>query len=300
MASVEKTCVLLHKKACNRSDVAEAISTVRKEGADLQVRIAWDLEDLDRVIHDAIESGVTRIIAGGGDGTVNVIVNQVMKIGGQDRVSLGVLPLGTANDFARGAGLPRDDTTQALRLAVTGEATPIDVGQVNGRYFINVASGGFGAEVTATTPKDLKSALGGAAYTLMGLVRLSRMKTYTGRLFLPDGSSEDGSMLVMAVGNNRYAGGGFDVAPRADLTDGLLDFAAVLPAGVGDLPKVAPELVDPFGADNIYLRYRQLSSFRLEYDQPLHVNLDGDPIVARAFDFTIRPKALGVVVGPGG
>lgn len=298
MAIERKACLLVHKKSCNRTDVADAVEAARQTGVELQVRIAWDKADLALFINQAIENGITRIIAGGGDGSVNLIVNMVMAAGAADTVSLGVLPLGTANDFARGAAIPRDDTTAALHLAATGEASPIDLGKVNGSYFINVASGGFGAEITATTPKDLKAALGGAAYTLMGLVKMSALKPYSGRLLLPDCSREETSMLVMAVGNNRYAGGGFDVAPKADLTDGLLDFATVSPATVGDLPKVAPEIADPYRADNAFLRYRQLSTFRLEYDQPFHVNLDGDPIVADTFEFETHPSALRVVLGP--
>ena len=104
---------------------------------------------------------------------------------------------------------------------------PIDVGEVNGRYFVNVASGGFGAEITATTPRDLKAALGGIAYSIVGLARIWELKPYHGTYTGPDGVTENGTMIFMAVGNNRFAGGGFEVAPRADLQDGLLDVAVL-------------------------------------------------------------------------
>ena len=296
----QKAVLLLHKKSCNLPEVKQAVRDVQDRGVDLQVVIPWRGRDQKAFIKDAIRSGATRFIAGGGDGTVNGVVNNLMKKDRASKVSLGVMPLGTANDFARGAGLPLDNLTAALHLAATGEATPIDVGQANDSYFINVASGGFGAEVTATTPQDLKKALGGSAYTLMGLVRVLKLEPYTGRVTLPDGTVTEWQMIVMAVGNNRYAGGAFEVAPKADPTDGLLDIAALAPARAADLKQISAELADPFNPENRLLFYRQLKSFVIESDRPLHMNLDGEPMTDTRFAFKTHPRALSVVLGPGG
>jgi YegS/Rv2252/BmrU family lipid kinase len=103
-----------------------------------------------------LKAGATRIIAGGGDGTINDVVNALINRKGIARATLGILPLGTANDFARGFGLPVDDLGKALEVACTGAPRKIDVGKANDRLFLNVVSGGFGAEVTATTPQDMR------------------------------------------------------------------------------------------------------------------------------------------------
>ena len=293
-----KACLLLHKKSCNRPDVKEAVRAVRNQAIDLSVCIPWRRKDQTDFIKNAIKAGVTRIIAGGGDGTLNGVVNALMKKNRAQKASLGVMPLGTANDFARGAGVPLDDLAAALHLAATSRATPIDIGQVNGRYFINVVSGGFGAEVTATTPQELKGMLGGAAYTLMGLVKALQLKPYTGRLTLPDGTVEEGSIVVMAVGNNRFAGGAFEVAPRANLTDGLLDLAELASAETPTPAAIASEFADPFNKGNKFLRYRQLASFKIESDRPLHTNLDGEPLIDDHFEFSVHHRALPVVLGP--
>jgi len=292
--------LLLHKKSCSRPEVKQAVRAAQGLGVDLDVFIPWRHRDQKAFLKEAIRAGVKRFVAGGGDGTLNGVVNDLMKTKRAGEVSLGVMPLGTANDFARGSGLPMDDLAAALHLAATGEATPIDVGQANDRYFINVASGGFGAEVTATTPQDLKKALGGTAYTLMGMVRALKLEPYSGRLILPDGTVSEGKMIVMAVGNNRYAGGGFEVAPKADLTDGLLDIAALAPMRAADLKQVTGELADPFNPDNRFLLYRQLESFVIESDRPLHMNLDGEPMFDTRFAFKTHPQALSVVLGSGG
>jgi len=280
-----------------REDLSEAINQVRSEGLDLDILIPWDIGDLKRLFADAVGRGADRVLVAGGDGSINGMANLITDRGAQDQIALAVLPLGTANDFARATDIPSDDLSGALRLALTGEETRIDVGLANGRCFVNVASGGLGAEITATTPVELKRALGGAAYSIMGLIKASQLKPYQARIVLPDGQTEAGQMLVVAVGNSRFAGGGFDVAPRACLTDGLLDLSAVTAPRQGGFDRLIDELKDPFNEANQMLHYRQLDSFVIETEQPLTFNLDGEPVVDTRFEFGVRPKHLKMVLG---
>ena len=99
--------------------------------------------------------GADLLIAAGGDGTLNEVVHGLMDLSKAARPALGVVPLGTANDFAAGCGIPRDPE-QALALCLEGQRVPIDVGKANEHWFLNAASVGFGAAVTATTPPELK------------------------------------------------------------------------------------------------------------------------------------------------
>ena len=182
----KKNCLILHRKSANEPAVKEAVRYVRGQGIDLRVRIPWNKRDKRRVVREALDAGSTRLIAGGGDGTINAVVNALVGKGKKPpRATMGILPLGTANDFAHGLGLPVDDLGQCLEIACTRPARQIDVGRANGRSFINVASGGFGAEITATTPVKMKKALGGGAYTLMGLIKAFNLKPYEGRLVVP-------------------------------------------------------------------------------------------------------------------
>jgi lipid kinase YegS len=250
-----------------------------------------------RFVRQAIEDGAERIVAGGGDGTLNAVVNAMIRGDQHPKASLGILPLGTANDFAKGAGIDAKDLISALELACTGSPTKVDVGRMNDQYFINVASAGFGAEVTATTPQDMKKFLGGMAYSIMGFVKAFQLEPYEGRLILPDGVVKEGSMLIMAVGNSRFAGGGYEVAPQASVTDGLLDIAVVSGLLSDNLSRIVGELRDPMNPRNEHLLYRQLSAFTIETGKPLHVNLDGEPIKGTHFEFQCRPEALSVVRG---
>jgi len=182
-----RPCLILHKKSCNRPEVKAAVKQVRSEGIELEVMIPWRGKDLRRFVKKALKKGVDRFVAGGGDGTLNAVLNAMLRCEKAPQASIGIFPLGTANDFARGIGIDTKDLAAALRLACTGMPTPIDVGRMNGRYFVNVASGGFGAEVTATTPKELKRKLGGGAYALMGLVKAANLQPTHARVLLPDG-----------------------------------------------------------------------------------------------------------------
>jgi lipid kinase YegS len=291
-----KTRLVVHKKSCTRPEVKAAVKHVRESGIDVDVYIPWSRKDLRRFVRQAVKDGAKRIVAGGGDGTLNAVVNAMIGEDIRPKASLGILPLGTANDFAKGAGIDAKDLIGALELACTGSPTKIDVGRMNDQYFINVASAGFGAEVTAITPQDMKKLLGGVAYSIMGFVKAFQLEPYEGRLILPDGVVKEGSMLIMAVGNSRFAGGGYEVAPQAILTDGLLDVAVV--SGVlSDISRIVGELTDPLNPRNEHLIYRQLSSFTIETRKPLHVNLDGEPVKGTHFEFRCCPKALSVVRG---
>ncbi|MGI9373002.1 MAG: diacylglycerol kinase family protein, partial [Hyphomicrobiales bacterium] len=131
MAHVPKTkptVLVIHKKSCMRPEVKEPVKAVQGAGHKLHVIIPWNGKELKRALSREIANGATRLIAGGGDGTLNKVTRRLMKHEWNENVSLGVLPLGTANDFARGAGLPLDNLEAALTQACTGDATPIDVG----------------------------------------------------------------------------------------------------------------------------------------------------------------------------
>ena len=152
----EKTVFVLHRKSANEEYVKAAVKTVRKEGHKFRVLVPFNKKEKPWIVREALKKGAKRIIAGGGDGTINAVANALIKYGGKNSdVTLGICPLGTANDFARGLELPRDDLAECLRIACTREARSIDVGVLNSRHFINVASLGFGAEITATTPDGL-------------------------------------------------------------------------------------------------------------------------------------------------
>lgn len=289
--------LLAREELLSRSDVVAAVEEVRRNGVDLEVSAPASSEALRACILRAIEQGAGRVVLGGGDGTLNAAVDALMNSSSSEEISLGLLPLGTGNDFARTAGIDAGDPIAALTRACTGAPLKIDVGQMNGRYFVNAASIGFGAHVTATTPADLKKILGAAAYSIMGFVRAFQAEAREGRLVLSDGETLDTRFLIMLVGNGRFAGGGFEVAPRANLTDGLLDVGLITDPTPDSIRPLLDELSDPTHPQNEHIYYRQVTGLRLETTEPLDVTLDGEPTSCAQFEFRCHQKAISMVLG---
>ena len=283
--------LIVNGKALGNQALRAAVGTIRGQGVRLEVRVTWEGGDAAQYAAEAVQDDVDIVIAAGGDGTINEVVNGIMNVTDSPNVAVGVVPFGTANDFATGCGIPTGNPLTALSLAAGGEPRLIDVGRVNDRHFINVASGGIGARVTAETPAGMKKVLGGGAYSLMGLVTAAKMEPYRGKLVTPEGE-EHGAMILMAVGNGRLAGGGYDVAPKALLDDGLLDAMAVLDVDVREFGVVLSELMNVGAEQNRYVVYRQMASFRIEAEEPLHMNLDGEPVLDTSYEFDILPRRL--------
>jgi lipid kinase YegS len=284
---------VLHGKAAMREDVRGAVRAARDDGFPVDVRVTWEGDDATRFAREAAQTGYETVVAGGGDGTVNAVVAGLIEGAGASRASpsLAVLPLGTANDLARACGIPLDPFA-AMRLAISGSTSVVDVGQVNGRHFLNVATGGFGTQVTTATPNELKRVLGGAAYLLTGLTHFSSIRPEHGRLS-GNAFAWEGAFLVLAVGNGRQAGGGHQLCPEAMLDDGLLD-VRVLP----QLPKEEiPEALRILLRDGIEGVRRTIVGARvpwleIETGDSLQINLDGEPLTGTRFRFEALPRRL--------
>jgi lipid kinase YegS len=286
--------VILNGKGAANPRVRDAINRIRDEGQPMEVRCTWEGGDASRFAQEAVADGIDVLVAGGGDGTIHEVVNGLMTAEKAPELALGVLPLGTANDFARGCGIPLEPYA-ALKLASEGTAKAIDIPSANGVHFANVASGGFGAEVTVGTDPQLKKALGGGAYALTGAVTAAKMTPYEGSFVSSEGSAE-GSFIALAVGNSRQAGGGFQVTQKAFVDDGLLDLTVVSFFEMRDLGVVVEELRSFDNPDNRFVHYRQLESIEIEVPGKLPINLDGEPYRWDRIRFELHPKALRVVL----
>lgn len=200
---------------------------LREEGVTLHVRVTWEHGDAKRYVEEAALLAVETVIAGGGDGTINEVASALITLPEVNRPSLGILPLGTANDFATSCSIPLQ-IENALQLAVKGRAVAIDLAQVNDKhYFINMATGGFGTRITTETPDKLKAVLGGASYFIHGLMRMDTIKADSCEIRGP-GFEWSGDALVIGIGNGRQAGGGQPLCPDALINDGLLQLRLLI------------------------------------------------------------------------
>jgi lipid kinase YegS len=288
--------IILNGKSADDPRVRDAVRAVRADGVTIEVRPTWESGDVQRLTREALDAPAGQrpdiIVAGGGDGTINEVVASAVTHGIPDGVSFGILPLGTANDFARSAGIDAQDIRGALRRAVDGPERQVDIGALDGRPFVNLITGGFGSQITAETDPALKKQLGGFAYALTGLLRVGELQPNIGT-FRAEGFEWSGAFVALAIGNGRQAGGGIVLCPDAVIDDGKLDLMI--------LPLLAPEAQGdivagllrggPAAAAGLVVR-TQSAWVSFEGREPLHINLDGEPIETQAFRVECLPSRL--------
>ena len=285
--SAGKAFLILHGKQALNEDVRAAVEQQRAQGWELAVRVTWEAGDAQRLVREALEAGYTHLIAGGGDGTLRDIAEAMVQA--RTEASLVLLPLGTANDFARAAGVSLEPA-KALALLDT-PARPIDLGDAGGELFLNMATGGFGSQVTANTSEDLKKVLGGAAYLFTGLSRFSELHAAHAELQGPDFYWK-GELLALGIGNGRQAGGGHELCPDAVADDGLLDIS-ILPAPQEVVGTLKGLMEGGWGIDNLFVRAR-MTWVEITSAEGLSINLDGEPMTGPARRFEVKKGALKV------
>ena len=280
--------LILNGKSAGDDDLRAAVQTLRESGIALEVRVTWEDGDAERYVAEAIADGVDTVIAAGGDGTLSeVAATLAHRDATADALpSLGLVPLGTANDFATAAGIP-DGPLAALQLVREVAAAPLDLLRIDAddgiHWCANLASGGFGTEVTVETDEGLKKMLGGLAYLITGIARLGRIDPLQARLRGPDFAWE-GDLIALGIGNGRQAGGGQALCPDALVDDGHLDLT-IVPDLSGDVAATVGTLIKEgkhAALDRVATRIR-LPWVELASDEPLTLNLDGEPVASRRF-----------------
>ncbi|UXZ55183.1 lipid kinase YegS [Halomonas sp. 7T] len=303
--SQQRYLLIVNGKSAGNPALREAVEEQRKAGTHITVRSTWEGGDAAAFAAQSVELGATCVVACGGDGTVNEVVNGLMQLAQDQRPALGIVPLGSANDFATSVGLPLEPGP-ALAAALTLSPSPIDVLRVSAEanderftsYYINMMTGGFGAEITSSTPKMLKRMLGGGAYSLMGAFKAWRHRSYRGTLHW-GGEERCAELLLLALGNGRQSGGGQVLAPSAKLDDGRLDVLVVRDfTSVLQLPTLITEL-QQFPEEGRYVSYftvSQLTVTTQQDDPPWPLTLDGEARHYDRFSVEMVPLALKVLL----
>ena len=249
---------------------------------------------LPETVEKAIAEEHDLIILGGGDGSVSSVVDY---LAGRNTV-LGLLPLGTANDFARTLGIP-SDLQGACETIARGKVVDVDLGLSGDNYYVNVASVGLGPEVTQALSHKLKRTMGPLAYPIAAIKAFFRHKPFSATLTFPDGEyppATFGRLLQVAVGNGRFHGGGLAVAPEANIDDRTLDVYAIELGRKRDLFGVVRYLKSGEFIHYAGVHHYQTSKVRLETDPQLRINVDGELVARTPEIFSLAPNALNVLV----
>lgn len=286
--------LVINGKSAGDEPLREAVMATREKGIALDVRVTWEGGDAERYVAEAIADGVDVVVAAGGDGTLSEVATTLAHRGesADDLPSLALVPMGTANDFAAATGIP-EASAEALDLVARTEPRPIDLLKLQANdqthWAANLASGGFGTQVTVETPEGMKKLLGGLAYLVTGMSKLGRIDPLQARIHGP-GFEWQGGFIALGIGNGRQAGGGQALCPDAVVDDGLLD-VTIVPALEGEVAAtLAAVLTDGKEAalDRVATR-RQLPWVEIDAAQPLTLNLDGEPVEARHFRIECVP-----------
>jgi diacylglycerol kinase (ATP) len=246
---------------------------------------------------EAMQAGAELVVAAGGDGTVNEVVNGLAT--DFTRARLGIIPLGTGNDLARTLAIPLEPL-EALRLLKTGEERSIDVVQIEsvGRmvYGVNMAIGGFTGQMNEVLTDELKANWGPLAYLLGAAQVVPDLSAYTTTVTWDEDHVERLVTLNIAVANGRTAAGGLLVAPTAALDDGLLDVVIVRYTSLLDVAAIGARFLAGTYLDSEEVLHRQVRRLHVASQPGMWFNVDGELLTNEPLTFSVQPQALRVVV----
>lgn len=232
-----------------------------------------------------------RIVIGGGDGTLSEALADLLPLG----KPLAVLPLGTANDFARTLSVP-NRIMAAAELALAGREHRIDVGRANGRPFLNVASVGVASKVTEAQSEARKKTFAVLSYAVSFREAIRQARPFYVHIEVNGAPYWKGMVHQVSVANGRYHGGGLIVAEDAAIDDGTLHLYVVRPGTFWQLVACVASLKLGLSGALPALKRGSASSVRLRTSKPRRVDVDGELCIETPADFSVEAKALSVIV----
>jgi diacylglycerol kinase (ATP) len=230
--------------------------------------------DAMHAAQDAVKAKFDVVIAAGGDGTLNEVISGLATAPIEERPTLGLIPVGTTNDFARALGIPKK-WEQAVELIVRGDSRTIDLGQINDKYFVNIAAGGSLTELTYEVPSRLKTLLGQAAYYLKGFEKLPGLQPMSLNIKHDNGEIE-GEFMVFLIANSNSVGGFEKLAPGARIDDGLLDVVLLRKINVAELFLVVAAVSRGEHLSDPRFVHFQTTQLQVTSDRYTQLNVDGE------------------------
>lgn len=267
----------------NRLDLV--IHKLQNGGYEVTPIRTTNLED----IYDSMKTaqGYDCIITSGGDGTLNQVVNAMIQ--NNIDIPIGILPSGTANDFANYLNIPMH-TSKACDVIIKNNILEFDLGKINDRYFVNVAAGGLLIDVAQKTDINLKSTLGKMAYYIRGMEEIPNFRA------IPISINHDGQitneMIYLFVILNGSSAGGFKLAPNATANDGILDFVAIKSCNIMELFNLFISLLKGEHLENNSIIHLRGKNFKIQCDEKVETDIDGEAGPRFPMNVSISSKKL--------
>ncbi|MEA2559030.1 MAG: hypothetical protein QOH06_534 [Acidobacteriota bacterium] len=292
-------CIIVNPGAGSVEDL-EVLESALGRLPDSHVLRTEAAGDAERFAREAVRDGADLVVAAGGDGTLNEVLNGLSEDFGKAR--LGLIPLGTGNDFARSIGVP-SDLEGAMTVLLEGTVRSLDVARavIGGsgetcRYFVNMSAGGFSGEVSERA-SDAKETWGPLAYMRAAIGALPELKGFLTTITLNGAETLSLETYNIVISNGRYVASGIPAAPKAVLDDGLLDVMIAPATTLPQLAVLVPQVLLGRHLESDLLLFRRATRVEIECDPPMAFNVDGELIGAGTASFEILPRALRVIVG---
>ena len=274
----------------SQSELERLVVPLRRGGYQVEIGCTERAGHGTELARSAVDAGFDTVVAAGGDGTMNEVVQALAGT----EATMGVLPLGTGNVWVHEVGIPLD-LPGAVKVLMDGQVRRVDLGMAGERYFLLMAGVGYDAIVAQSTPSAAKRRLGTLAYVVRGIgVALS----YRGRRVTldVDGEQRQFRSLLIVIGNTRTYGGQVSLTPKARVDDGLLDVCVF--RGVGLLHSVWFLLQVLIGrhTQDPGVAYFRTKRLMVRAEPPLLVQVDGDTIGETPMGFVVRNRCLKVIV----
>lgn len=277
-------------------DHLPAINARLRQAGDVDIVLTTGAGDGTEAGRRAVAEGYDQLFVAGGDGTVNEVVNGVAQVdGGLGRIRLGIVPLGTGNDFATAIGIPAEPET-AVDALLRGRVAAIDVGRVNDRLFLNISAGGFIADVSDAVRPGLKTVLGKLAYLVGGAQVLLEHAPVAARVTNGAAPAADVSLLAFAVCNSRLIGGGRLIAPHAVVDDGWLDVCLIHEMPTLDFIALLRRVSSGEHVEDERVSYVRTQGLDLSFDRTIRINTDGQVLEADRCRYDVLPGALRLLI----
>jgi diacylglycerol kinase (ATP) len=283
--------VILNPVAGNLESMRDWQERIESIVGSWPIRFTSHAGEAEALARRAVEEGFGRVVAAGGDGTVNHVAN---GIAGTD-AALGILPMGTVNVFAMELGLPANDLQRCWEIIQTGNTRLVDLPSANGNYFVQLGGIGLDAQAVKETTLAFKRSLGPLSY-LISAAHIAARQPPKLLIESQDAAVQEGSFVL--VGNGRLYGGPFPFFKQAVVDDGLLDVVLFKRLGFVEIIKYLHDVVFSSDIRVPEIEYFQTRQLRVSSEQDVPVELDGELAGNCPVDFQMHEKALPVLSPP--
>ena len=289
-----KPFVIVNPKAGSAGDIYFVLEQLRRLEP-VELHLTSEGEDAETLARNAARSGYDYVVAAGGDGTINAVVNGIARSRRREKIRIGVLPLGTGNDFARSLGLPTSIEGN-IDIMIAGETALVDLVRAKGRftrYFVNVSAGGFSGVVDEMLTPEIKRSWGPLAYLRAAAEALPELEAYHTKIVCDD-EHLSLDLYYVVIANGQFVAGGLPIAPQADLRDGMLDLILIPKLAAPSIALLIAQMM--LGKHLEMVTTRRAKNVSVRSRPAMWFNVDGELFGNKPIVFQVIPGALTFVV----